>query len=342
MSLKNKEIMHFLLNTVSTHPRDLVPFTAKHFSVTPMTVHRHLTQLLDAGKLTKTGRKKGVLYSLPHSLNKELVFKIEPGLEESAAWKTHFAEAFSRLPENVAAIGQYGFTEMFNNALEHSEGDTLRVTSQWSAREIKITLTDNGIGIFKKIKHAFQLADERESILQLSKGKLTTDPERHSGEGVFFTSRSFDTFVLAANGLMYLRKMETDDWYVETREDLSEKGTVVILTIRTDTGRRLADIFKAHTNPETLKFDRTHIVISLSRLGDEQYISRSQAKRVLAGTEKFRHVVLDFAGVKTVGQGFVDEVFRVFHNEHPDIAFEYVNANEDVRFMIERGLPGEP
>ena len=33
------------------------------------------------------------------------------------------------------------------------------------------------------------LSDERLASLELSKGKLTIEPRRHSGEGVFFTSR---------------------------------------------------------------------------------------------------------------------------------------------------------
>ena len=85
-------------------------------------------------------------------------------------------------------------------------------------------------------------------------------------------------------------------------------------------------------------FDRTHIIVKLSKLGDERYISRSQARRIVLGLEKFKHVVLNFKDISTVGQGFVDEVFRVFQSKHPKIKIEYTNANEDVKFMIERGL----
>jgi len=56
-------------------------------------------------------------------------------------------------------------------------------------------------------------------------------------------------------------------------------------------------------------------------LGQEQLISRSQAKRILRGLEKhFKVITLDFTGVTLVGQGFVDEVFRVYKNQHPKMA----------------------
>ena len=58
------------------------------------------------------------------------------------------------------------------------------------------------------------------------------------------------------------------------------------------------------------------------------------------GLEKFREVVLDFKGVGSVGQAFVDEIFRVFKNEHPDIKIQYINANDEVGAMIKRGIAG--
>jgi STAS-like domain of unknown function (DUF4325) len=78
--------------------------------------------------------------------------------------------------------------------------------------------------------------------------------------------------------------------------------------------------------------------VELSKFEWEVMISRSQAKRILTGLEKFKYVTLDFKGVRLVGQGFADEVFRVFKNRYPDIQIDYINANDDVKFMIERSI----
>ena len=56
----------------------------------------------------------------------------------------------------------------------------------------------------------------------------------------------------------------------------------------------------------------------------------------MSGLEKFKHVTLDFRGVKTVGQGFADEVFRVWQKNHPSITIEPKNMNDNVRFMTKR------
>jgi hypothetical protein len=65
------------------------------------------------------------------------------------------------------------------------------------------------------------------------------------------------------------------------------------------------------------------------------FVSRSEAKRLLANLEKFRAIVLDFRDVKSVGQGFADEVFRVFARSHPGIAMVTENTNPVIDAMIE-------
>lgn len=50
----------------------------------------------------------------------------------------------------------------------------------------------------------------------------------------------------------------------------------------------------------------------------------------------FSHVTLDFSGVDVVGQGFCDEVFRVFARAHPRVVLEPVGMNDAVAFMVGR------
>lgn len=92
--------------------------------------------------------------------------------------------------------------------------------------------------------------------------------------------------------------------------------------------------------PNELSFNQAdNITIVLAELDQELLMARSQAKRILRGLEsRFKHVTLDFKGIRLVGQGFVDEVFRVFANKHPEIHFKSIHTNEDVDFMIRRGI----
>ena len=336
-----EKIKEFLLANIPDHPKDIVPLTARQFKVTPTTVHRHLNKLLMQGEVIKTGKTRGASYYLNSSLRKELTFPIKPVLEEHQVWMDFFHDAFSILPENVYSICNYAFGEMFNNAIDHSQGKTIAITSKIIGDLVEIRIFDEGIGIFKKVKDALGLENERASILELTKGKFTTDPDNHTGEGIFFTSRAVDMFVIASSDLGFIKDNLEDDWFIET-PDKPVKGTGIALQIHLNSNKRLEEIFRQYSTLDEegiQKFDKTHIVVELSKLDQDRYVSRSQAKRILIGLEKFNHIVLDFRNIKTVGQGFVDEVFRIFQKKYPVTKIEYTNANEDVRFMIERGLP---
>lgn len=105
--------------------------------------------------------------------------------------------------------------------------------------------------------------------------------------------------------------------------------------------QNVIDINKKDQSIESFSSDRKESLVELSRFGDEYFISRSQAKRISRNLHKFTRVTLDFKGVKMVGQGFVDELFRVYLSHHLEIKMNYVNANDDVEFMIKRCLATE-
>ena len=57
---------------------------------------------------------------------------------------------------------------------------------------------------------------------------------------------------------------------------------------------------------------------------------------MIARVDRFKTVVLDFEKVKTIGQAFADETFRVFAAEHPQVALVAIKATEPVQQMISR------
>jgi anti-sigma regulatory factor (Ser/Thr protein kinase) len=332
------DIKEYLLNNVEANPREIVLLAMKKFNVTRTTVHRHLNYLIKNDKIEKSGKTNTTRYFLKSSFNKQLSYKINLQLSEADIWLEEFNTQALKLKPNVQEICYYGFTEIVNNAKDHSEGTIVDIVSEIKDNIFIITIADNGIGIFKKIKDAFNLSDERESILQLSKGKLTTAKEHHSGEGIFFTSRAFDSFSIMANGLFYMRDNSQEDWFIEEGKKSENKSTVVKLQINLNSTRIIREVFKEFENPETSAFDRTYIVVKLSLSKEDYFVSRSQAKRILTGIEKFNYVTLDFKDIKSVGQAFVDEVFRVFKNRYPEIQITTINTNDNIDFMIKRGI----
>jgi anti-sigma regulatory factor (Ser/Thr protein kinase) len=116
-----------------------------------------------------------------------------PGIDESALWEQRFAPLLG-LSGNVANIAHYVFTEMVNNANDHADGTQLNVRVMQTIDTLYLVVADDGVGAFRRIARSLGLEDERLAVLELVKGKFTTDPARHTGEGVFFASRAADAF----------------------------------------------------------------------------------------------------------------------------------------------------
>ncbi|MGL6120902.1 MAG: STAS-like domain-containing protein [Fusobacteriaceae bacterium] len=45
-------------------------------------------------------------------------------------------------------------------------------------------------------------------------------------------------------------------------------------------------------------------------------------------------MILDFENVDFIGQGFADEIFRVYTIAHPEINLKYMNASPIIEKMI--------
>jgi len=335
MTNKTNAIQTYILTNVTKHPTDIAAKICKRFSVTRMTATRHLQALIADKKIIKSGKTYNTHYYLTTAKNKLINLVINEKLDEFSVFTTYFEEEFSTLPKNQFKICEYCCTELINNAKDHSQGARLHLETQWENQGLWIEIRDDGVGIFEKLQHALQLHDVQEGLLALTKGKVTTDPRNHTGEGIFFSSRAVDRFVIEANGICYTKDNSENDWFYA--KSTVKKGTTLKLYIHHACTRSLKNIFSEYTDPEDYRFDKTEILVELAKLGDERYISRSQAKRILADLERFSRIVLDFRSVETVGQGFVDEVFRVFQNKFPSIQIDYRNANDNVLFMIKRG-----
>lgn len=242
---------------------------------------------------------------------------------------------FVGLPKNVESILDYAFTEILNNAIEHSASRTIIVKmKKLVGKEIIFSIIDNGIGIYRHIMKKEKLENELAAIQDLTKGKLTTAPSAHTGEGIFFTSKAADTMVIESGTKNLIFHNIMDDIFIEDVKHY--KGTKVVFIITLNSKRNLSEIFKQYSG-DSFEFDKTKVVVKLYKI-DTRYISRSQGRRVVSGLDKFKTVVLDFKNVKTVGQAFVDEVFRVWKKQHPRIKFITKNVNSNIEFMIKRAL----
>jgi anti-sigma regulatory factor (Ser/Thr protein kinase) len=309
-------------------------------------VAKHLRRLIAEGLIVAFGKTRDRRYKLKTIIDHSFTLEVTPNLAEDVEWRQKIVPLMGDVSENVRDICHYGFTEMVNNVIDHSESAQATIGIRRTARSIHLVVFDGGIGIFNKLQRAFGLDDPRHVLLELSKGKLTSDPDRHTGEGIFFTSRMFDEFTINSGTMLFKRFNKRDDeWLIDVKEHPSVDGTVIVMMIHPQASHTTKEIFERFSDDD-YGFSRTHVPIQMALYEGDKLISRSQARRILARVERFNEVLLDFRGVTEIGQAFADEIFRVFHREHPEIVLGTMFTNPEIDRMIQRvtsgTIPSEP
>ncbi len=338
------DIRKFILNRAKTKGEVTVAQIVQATGFSRAYVFRFFQELVESGKLVKVGHANRSHYVFSTSkLVKKAKRNIQnfgrifdnKNLQEDIVFNLIKSETgiFDGIKENVVKILEYAFTEMLNNAIEHSSSPRIKVTMKRDGKTIRFDVTDWGIGIFEKIIHVRHLSNTEEAIQDLLKGKQTTDPEAHSGEGIFFTRRIADTFSIRSSAKKLFFNNMIDDFTVVTIKPIF--GTRIMFNIAGDSKKELRDIFNQYTE-DSFEFSATDVIVRLYEKGMSTFVSRSQARRILYGLEKFKKIVLDFDQVKSIGQGFADEIFRVWQANHPEVKIISKNTNQDVDFMIKR------
>ena len=311
------------------------------YGVSEQTVFRYLRDLEGEGRIMRQRYdKKSYRYELPKETT---VFhaKIQ-GLQEDVVWARNFAKAAEAVPDNARRICTYIFTEMLNNVIDHSDGDCVNIVIDTSEACTMIAIKDDGIGIFNKISKAMNLPEKRFAVLELAKGKFTTEPQSHTGEGIFFSTKAADDFAITSDGIFFTKNEDIDAYYgakgyVVDNTTSVTGGTCFIFVVFHLRDETLTDVFAKYTeHPDGYGFNQTTVPVRLLEYGNSSpdFISRSQAKRLIARFEKFSSIILDFDGVDEIGQGFADEIFRVFTNLHPEITLTTKNCTAAVARMI--------
>ncbi|MBA2652537.1 MAG: DUF4325 domain-containing protein [Tatlockia sp.] len=331
---KSEEIRKFILDKVETHSSDITKLTAQHFGLTRQAINKHLQNLVKEKSLIVSGQTRNKHFKLAPLLDWQEGYIITPLIAEDLVWRNRIKSVLGEMPDNVIEIWHYGFTEMLNNVIDHSAASHVSIQIEKTAKNTKMIIADDGVGIFKKIQASLNLIDESHALFELSKGKLTTDPKNHSGEGIFFTSRMFDSFDIISGGVHFSHEFKSEeDWVLE---GMGSEGTTIVMKLNNHTVRKVKKVFDQFTTDKNYGFNKTIIPVKLALYGNDRLISRSQAKRLVARIELFKIVIFDFQGVDTIGQAFADEIFRVFANLNPTIELLTIHTNLNVLQMINR------
>ena len=292
-----------------------------------------LSNLLKTGQIQQLRQGKHLHYFISTTIyEKTLPLK---NLHEDEVWNE-----IRKTPNFIASLSEqaetslhFAFTEMLNNAIDHSKSGTASIKLEFVKEDVAFTIRDYGIGVFNSLQAKKNYPDTITTIQELVKGKNTSDPIHHSGEGIFWTSKIADYFELKSFNYSLIIDNTINDY---TIIPLSEPilGTEVTFRINQHSEKSIRELFHQYAiDKNSLSLDATTIPIKLYDLG-AAWISRSQAKKLLSGLEKYKKIIFDFNGVDLIGQGFADEIFRVFKNAHQDIILEPINMNDTIAILV--------
>lgn len=338
---KREWIKKYMLEKIRQDDGAYAQKTMENFEVSITTVKRYLKECVEQ-KIIVPNADKECGYCLITVEEEWEVDNVED-LEEDTFYFDKVFPILNDLSENSRKIWYYAFTEMMNNAIEHAKAKRICCKVKKDVLYTEISIADDGIGIFNSIR---QYADQQLHIkmdtaqarMELYKGKFTTSPESHSGEGIFFTSKMLAQFALWSEDVMYSNRCDDEAKFVRSHliayyTKLNRIGTMVQMKLENDTKRTAREVFDMFA-PLGEGVVKTLIPMKeFCRQGEP--VARSQARRILSRLEEFKEVIFDFSEIDFMGQGFADEIFRVFQNRHPDIVLTVNNANEEVAGMIQ-------
>lgn len=291
-----------------------------------------LKRLVDAQWLVRSGTGRRPVYA-PGALRQVVRSFTLHQLQEDVAWQRDFAPHFD-FPRHVQRMVQHAFTELVNNAIDHSGGTSVTVSLRQTPRHAQLLVSDDGCGVFEKICGTYELTDAQHAMLELSKGRLTTQPQAHTGRGLFFSSQLADVFDIHANGKAFQRRAwEGNAW--QTGKGLPRQGSSIYMAVSLDTTRTLDQVLgQWSVDGSGIAFDQTRVMLQLVVGPGQMLDSRAQARRVATRLPQFKRAEVDFAGVEDVGHAFADELFRVFAKAHQEVELVPLNMSPRVAALV--------
>lgn len=332
---KKQEILDYLEKSGVSTSKQL----CGKLAITRQALNVHIRELISNGRIVKTGVTRSARYYLSEFAPKPEKYKKSvqlANLDENAVYEELATTLNLRalLSSDQESIIHYGFTEMLNNAIDHSKADRCEISVSLDAAKIEFEIRDRGIGVFHTIASRFSLQDEHAAMIELIKGKTTTMPDAHSGEGIFFSSRAADKFSLRSHSIQLEWDKYKDDVFVS--QPRFSQGTSVHFLLGRSSRTKLEAVFARFAPKEfDFEFSKTKIMVKLLK---PEYISRSEAKRLVVNLDKFREVELNFKHVSQLGQGFADEVFRVFAGKNPNTTLKATNTSSTILAMISHAI----
>ncbi len=296
------------------------------FGISRQQTTRYLTALCAEGLLQRHGIGPGVryIYVAHRKLLLQLLWKSKEisSSRDSVLDEIMQHPSLKNLPREAQKFIQATLGVLLNNALDHSDGETIRLDLSLEDETLTLHFTDDGVGLFQHIAEHFYSPTLVEAVGDLVKGI-----RRHSSTSKFGLNSIFwaaDFVRIEANGLQLKMQGRSQDWSL-TQVAKGRSGTFSIVEFDPSTARPL--------QPKATQKVLIPVVL-YSRNLRRRIADQRDAKRMLRGHWEHEEIILDFHKVEELNYSFMFDIFIRFKGQHPKCGLMPVNMNAGIRSML--------
>ena len=333
MIYKNK-IKNFILDNLSSHEKNIVHAAINKFGVSRQAVNRHMINLIKENKIVAHGNTKGRHYELMPQANYSKKISMEDIKGSRKFLDDFILPHIELLPKNIYEIFEYSAGSLINNIVDHAKATSVYFKIFINHEEAHLVLTDNGVGLFENIYKGLSLSSTQMAAMEIAKGNVTTDPDRHSGDELNTIIHLFDKAIIdsANKSLRYFNN--NNCW--EINPSRHQNGTRIHLQINPNSDRTCADVFHRIFKKEKKKI---RIPLNLLNMSEKKIVnSRSYAENILRNIDNYKKIEFDFNKIDLISPAFADELARKTKekNQFADIA--WMNTNKTVEMLLVRAF----
>ncbi|MES2072266.1 MAG: hypothetical protein V4488_18055 [Pseudomonadota bacterium] len=221
------EAASWVARAVVAHPAKLMQALAAHFGVGRTAAATLIARLVEDGYLLRSGAANSPVFAA--GKRRLLVDSYSlPVADPKAMWEQEFAP-FLHLSDEVAAAARVGFVSVVHNANRHARASGLYVVVEQSARQLEISLSDNGVGIFQKIAQKIKSKDLGLAVAALAAGQAANAVKRRATADILSLAAAFDELTVEANGLRFPAPKKKKNAALE--DEMAVPGTSVFMKL---------------------------------------------------------------------------------------------------------------
>jgi hypothetical protein len=232
------------------------------------------------------------------------------GLQEDLPWSRDFAPNFA-LPPDVCRMAQHAFTELLNNAIDHSGGTQVTVSMRQTPLHLQLLVSDDGCGLFERIARPSPSPTPRWPCWSSARASSPASPSA-TPAAACSSPRAWPTCSTCTPTPPPSSTAAGTAQLVQEPSRSARQGTSVYLAIALDTARTLDSVLRAHSlDGDGYAFDRTVVPLQLLAAPGWRSIRarRPSAWRAAAALSPRRDSTSPASA--DIGHGFADELFRV-------------------------------